>query len=315
MPFVLEPSWLGRRVSVRRVLSRRPDGRPLFGDVVGDLVRLDASVALIETRHGPVEVAVDSVNIAKLAPPSTADELALQAVAAAGWRPAESAHLGGWVLRANGGFSGRANSVLPLRAPGLDLDDAVRQAGAWYAQRGLPLKLLVPTEARRLLDAGLAERGWPVDYDVNLLAGRLDQLRAEPDGDVHIVIAAQPDEAWFGRYHDGAEISAVGRALLTRHDQAGFASLLDGEQVVAVGRGTIDDGWLGITAIEVDPRRLRSGLATTAMAALWNWGRDRGATSSYLQVRADNAPAVALYTKLGYWLHHEYRYRTQPEPR
>ena len=155
MPFVLEPSWLGRRVSVRRVIGRRPDGRPLFGDVVGDLVRLDASVAVIDTRDGAVEVATDSVTIARTAPPSTADELALQSIAAAGWRAAETGHLGGWLLRATGGFTGRANSVLPLGLPGMPLDDALAQARCWYAERGLPLKLLIPTEARRLLDAGL----------------------------------------------------------------------------------------------------------------------------------------------------------------
>src|SRR5664279_4873399 len=89
MPFVLEPSWLGRRVSVRRVMGRKPDGRPLFGDVVGDLVRLDSSVVVIDTRTGAVEFPPDSVTLARIAPPSTADELALQRVAASGWRAAE----------------------------------------------------------------------------------------------------------------------------------------------------------------------------------------------------------------------------------
>ena len=86
----------------------------------------------------------------------------------------------------------------------------------------------------------------------------------------------------------------------------------DGDRVVAIGRATIDDGWLGVTAVEVDPALRRSGLARAVMAALFEWGRARGATRSYLQVSADNAAAVALYERLGYWVHHDYRYRTEP---
>ena len=127
MPLVLEPSWLGRRVSVRRALDDTsgdpvPPGRVRFGDVVGDLVGLvglagRAQTAVIETRQGPVEVAVERIAMARLVPPSTADELALEAVAARGLRAAEQHRLGGWLLRANSGFTSRANSVLPLRSP------------------------------------------------------------------------------------------------------------------------------------------------------------------------------------------------------
>jgi GNAT superfamily N-acetyltransferase len=311
MPVVLEPSWLGRRVTVRRVAGRRPDGRPVFADVVGDLVALDADTAVIHGRSGLVVVPVPSVAIARLAPPSTADELALEAAAAAGWRAAETARLGGWLLRATGGFTGRANSVLPLGAPGVPLDEALAQASAWYRARGLPLKLLGPTEARRLLDAGLAERGWPADYDVHVLAVRLDQVQAGVHPPVPVTIADAPDDAWFARYRDGAGASPVARALLVRHDAVGFAAVRDGDRVVAIGRGTIDDGWLGVTAVEVDPALRRSGLARAVMDALFEWGRARSATRSYLQVSADNAPAVSLYQRLGYWVHHDYRYRTE----
>lgn len=268
---------------------------------------------MIDTRSGPVEVALDSVTIAKPAPPSTADELALEAVAAAGWRAAEIGHVGGWVLRATAGFTGRANSVLPLRAPGLQLDDALREAGSWYAARALPVRLLVPTEGRRLLDAGLGERGWLPSPDVHTMAGRLDQMRAAPRDDVRVVITDAPDDGWFGRYRGGAGVGEAGRALLTRHDAAGFAAIRDGRNVSAIGRCTIDDGWLGVTAVEVDPALRRSGLAETVMAALWRWGADRSTVRSYLQVSSDNVAAVGLYRKLGYWVHHDYRYRTAPE--
>src|SRR5436305_8792085 len=117
MPSVLERSWLGRRVSVRRVIDHAPDGRLTFSDVVGDLVGLDHQTAVIESRAGLIEVPLALVAIARLAAPSTADELGLERIVAAGWRADQTQELGGWLLRASGGFTGRANSVLPLAAP------------------------------------------------------------------------------------------------------------------------------------------------------------------------------------------------------
>lgn len=310
MPLVLQTGWQGRRVTVRRAVDRTPDGVLRFGDVVGDLLRLDDRTAVIDTRHGPVEVPLASVALARLAHPSTADQLALEAVTAKGWRPAETGAIGGWVLRASGGFTGRGNSVLPLRAPGLPLADALERARAWYTQRGLPLRIQVPAEARRLLDAELAENGWAAEPDVQVMAARLDQLPAAATTSVEL--AARPDAGWLGRYRDGAGSSPAARALLVRHESVGFAVIRSGEEAIAIGRGAVDDGWLGVTAVEVAAEHRRSGLARAVMSALCEWGRVHGATRSYLQVSADNQPAVALYTALGYWTHHCYRYRLDP---
>lgn len=315
MPDVLDPHWLGRRVTVRRITGRRPDGAPTFGDVVGDLVRLDAHVAVVDTTRGAVEVAPDTVAVARLARPSTADELALEGVAARGWRAAETAQLGGWLLRADGGFTGRANSVLPLRAAGVPIGDALATARRWYAARGLPLRIHVPTDARRLLDAELGELGWPAGDLVHVMTARLDAVTSRQSvPEVEVNITDVPDDAWLARFRDGAVPIERARALLARHERAGFAAIRQDSRTVAIGRGCVDDAWLGISAVEIEPALRRRGLAHAVLQTLWAWGRDHGATRSYLQVGADNAGAVALYDRLGYWVHHDYRYRTEPGP-
>jgi N-acetylglutamate synthase len=312
MPLVLEPSWIGRRVSVRRVLDRTAEGELRFGDVVGDLVGLDTETAVIEARSGPVEVPVGLVAAARVAVPSTADELALEATVARGWRAAETAELGGWLLRATGGFTSRANSVLPLRAPGRPLDEALDTVRAWYAERGLPARLQLPVEARRLLDAELAERGWSAESPTHVLAARLDMLPDAAAGDAPPVrIADAPDDAWLGRYRGGAATD-VARGLLSRHDRAGFAAVSVDGTTLAIGRGTVDGEWLGVTAVEVDESARRLGLATAVMRALWRWGAARGARRSHVEVAVDNGAALALYQGLGYWQHHDYHYRRDP---
>jgi GNAT superfamily N-acetyltransferase len=313
LPVVLEPSWVGRRVTVRRVVEREPDGRLRQGDVVGELAGLDAQTAVIESRAGLVEVPLALVTAARLALPSTADELALEGIVAQALQPLETYALGGWTLRADHGFTRRANSALPLRQPGLPLDEMLGRAHGWYARRGLPLKIQVPTEARRLLDAELAERGWPADARTHVFAARLDALTSPATPSVPPAeLSARPDDAWLSLYRGGAGLEPPARDLLTRHFHAAFASVrLDG-RVVAVARGVVDQGWLGVMALEVDPAHRRQGLGAAVMAALWEWGRTQGATRSYLTVLAENSAAVALYQKLGYWVHHDYHYRAEP---
>jgi N-acetylglutamate synthase len=312
---VLEPSWVGRRVSVRRTAPTPADGRARYTDVVGDLIALDARIAVLDPGSGYVEVPLDAIAASRLVLPSTADELALEAVAARGFRALETAQVGGWLLRAAGGFTGRANSVLPLRAPGLSLDDALAAARAWYAERGLPLRLQIPTEARRLLDAELGERGWPASPDVHVYAARLDPLAGSEtvDRQAEVELAPTPDEQWLSQFRGGAGTQPEARALLQNHERVVFASVRRGAASVAIGRGAVDDGWLGISAVEVQPELRRHGLAGAIVAALCGWARGSGATRGYLQVSSDNGPAVALYEALGFWRHHDYRYRGEPE--
>lgn len=316
MPLVVEPAWLGRRIVIRYAVDRDESGRLRFADAVGDLVALTGEAATVETRDGRRDVPIAHIAVAKVVEPAAAEILALEATTARGWRARDTELRHGWLLRGDAGFTGRANSVLPqgqLRQP---LDAALDEARAWYAERSLPLRLQLPLDARRLLDAELAERGWPAAEDTHVYTARLDTLvaPAQPAPDVEIVDA--PDDAWLALFRGGTAPVAAARALLTRHDRVGFAQLRRDGATVAIGRGAVDDGWLGITAVEVDPGARRQGHARAIMHALHAWGaQQHGATRAYVQVVADNAAALALYEQLGYWPHHTYRYRTEPPTR
>jgi ribosomal protein S18 acetylase RimI-like enzyme len=202
--------------------------------------------------------------------------------------------------------------VLPLRAPGRPLAEALTAAGRWYAQRGLPLKFQLPVEARRLLDAELAERGWAASPDVHVMTARLDLLEQSADDD-HVGLADEPGPDWLALYRSGAGARPAARGILTRHHNVVFATVRGADgSAVAIGRGTVDDDWLGITAVEVASDQRRAGLARAVMSALCRWGREAGALRSHLEVSSDNLAALALYESLGFHTHHLYRYRTEP---
>src|ERR1700746_1220079 len=71
----------------------------------------------------------------------------LERMASAHWRGTEKEWLGDWLFRAAEGFTGRANSVLPLGDPGVPLDEALVAVTRWYRDRGLPPMIVVPPPA------------------------------------------------------------------------------------------------------------------------------------------------------------------------
>jgi ribosomal protein S18 acetylase RimI-like enzyme len=239
----------------------------------------------------------------------------LELVAARGWRALEEERLGDWLLRAGGGFTGRANSVLVVGDPGMPLPAAVDAVARWYDDRGLRPCAQLPGVQSRAADAAFAAAGWARDEDTLVLTA---PIGPPPPDDVPVELATAPDEAWLAGYrHRGAPLpDVVATAVLTNADDVVFASVrLDPAPapLAAVARGVLTDGWLGVTAVTVAEEHRRRGLATAVMTALQHWAADRGAHSVYLQVLRSNAPARALYRRAGFIEHHRYHYRRRAD--
>ncbi|KQX65613.1 GNAT family N-acetyltransferase [Angustibacter sp. Root456] len=343
------PDQVGQRVVIRRGL-----GQGRFADVLGELLSWDRDgdgVARVLTRHGEVSVPLGQVVAGKPVPPPPVRRGAphraigwegLEDVAADGWRPVELEWLGvrgqGWRLRAAEGFTGRANSVLPLGDPGIPLDAAVDAAERWYADRGLGTRFCVPwpldapvlaaDEAGQrardtTLDAVLRERGYALDTPTLVLTAAVrDVARAVlqpgspgvPPG-LRLTVDDAPDDAWLAVYrYRGQPLPEVARRLLLSAPAQAFVSLRDDDGTVAVGRAASSRGWTGITAMEVVEPYRRRGLARLVLGAIAEWGLARGDRSAYLQVAEHNAAARSLYRAVGFAEHHGYHYRVRPQP-
>lgn len=119
------------------------------------------------------------------------------------WQPLESEPLGEWTLRAAGGFTRRANSVLPLGDPGIPVPEALARVTSWYAERGLPAYVQAATGAagtQELLCAELERLGWVNEVSAQVRIGALAPI-ADVDADVSDVrLLRAPDERWLSRY-------------------------------------------------------------------------------------------------------------------
>ncbi|MFJ6786258.1 GNAT family N-acetyltransferase [Streptomyces angustmyceticus] len=322
---------VGKRVSVRR-LTGGGEGQPAFSDVVGVLTSWDAGVLSITRRDGAcVSVEESALVAAKVVPAAPARRRGpsatvreLQHVAARGWPAVETEPLGEWTLRASGGFTRRANSVLPLGDPGVPLDAALERIGRWYAARGLPAVIAVATGragADEELAAALAERGWADEAHTRVRIAGLAPLAdtpAAPAGDTatRVTLSRDPDAGWLALYNrTGGDAPGGGAApdalrVLTGGPSVWFATARDADGgTAAIGRLVVDGRWAGFAAVEVAPHARRRGLATRVMAALAERALSEGASAAYLQVEADNADALAFYDRLGFTDHHGYHYR------
>jgi N-acetylglutamate synthase len=243
----------------------------------------------------------------------------LEAAAALGWRAPEEALLGRWLLRAAGGFTGRANSALAAGDPGMSLADAAAAVRAWYAARGLPAMIAVPYPLGRPdgnpVDPFLDREGWSIRAGpaVVMTAAAAQVARSGPAGDAEL--CPEPDQAWLGLYRYGGDpLPPMARRLLLSAPFQAFARIRRGGGTVAIGRVAVADGWGGLTAVEVHPGHRRAGLATAITAALARTAAGHGAARLYLQVAEGNHAARALYARSGFTDHHGYHYRVAPAP-
>ena len=82
----------------------------------------------------------------------------------------------------------------------------------------------------------------------------------------------------------------------------------------AAGGLVVADGPLArLFALRTQPPFRRRGLARRLVAACAAWARAQGAERLYLQVEADNQPAIALYAGLGFAAAYRYGYRKATE--
>ena len=244
------------------------------------------------------------------------DWLDLEQAALAAWPALTTEWYDGWVLRFARGYTRRANSITPLDAGLLPLQDKVAQCVARYRDEGLePVFRLVDRGAALTVDAWLAARGWQ-QRDPTLVLWR---ALSAVDAPAPSLDEAQclPLAAWIAAYvavtGDQRDQGAHAEILQRIGPRAARLALLRGGEPVACALAVWSEPFVALVDLAVRPDWRRQGLGNALVRQALRWGQAQGAEGMLLQVVAANAPARALYAGLGFEPAYSYWYRHPPD--
>lgn len=235
------------------------------------------------------------------------------------WPAPDREDAGGWVMRAAGGVTQRANSVWPRDLTG-DQQSAVRTATQWYRSRRLPLIFQMFDDERSAgLNAVLDAQRFTRQSETLVMVRSAGTLPGAPRvGQANDVeISEEPSAEWLqlwwsvdGRGGD-AELEMARKILVGC--PAVYALVRDHEGIpAAVGRLAVPPagaGKGGIYCMATASGQRRQGFGRRVLWSLLEAGSRRGVSEFWLLVMASNTGAQALYEGAGFAELGRYLYR------
>ena len=296
---------IGKRVTIR---LREPGGG--FRDIVGILQNerelINSKSKLIS--FSPDEIAIwreikPLPDLAGKGAPLSLRIIELEKLSDLTWPALEIIEYGEWRLRISDGFSMRANSVLPIGEPPIDLASAVDEVTSIYRENNLKPTFSIPLPIFDELDRYLEQRGWNIKIDANFLIRDIGAIEVSGHPQFSIEILDYPSKEWLEVNSDQP------LEKIMRRYPARYGAIKSGEEVIAVGRIATLGSWSIVTRLFVNPSFRGKGLAKALMNNLLSAAVTDGATKVALQVDNENGAALALYQSMGFTTHHKFVYR------
>lgn len=241
---------------------------------------------------------------------TTLEELSLNA-----WPAHQTMLYDGWVIRFANGYTKRANSVNPLYPSTLDLEEKIAFCESLYREQKLDVVYkLTPASHTENLDEILEAKGYGNDSATSVQLFDLGSSSVSPSPAV--VVNESLSDQWLDTFCRMSAVDDRRRESLRRilHNivpHRCFASLTVDTKVIAAGLGVLQAGFVGLFDIVVDPAFRSQGYGRQIVESLLYWGKQNGAQQSYLQVMLNNAPALHLYSKIGFIEQYQYWYRVR----
>jgi ribosomal protein S18 acetylase RimI-like enzyme len=239
--------------------------------------------------------------------PLTLRVLELDQICNLTWPANENLENSGWLLRAAGGVTNRANSVLPLVAnletgPLTDFAEKLKTAQDFYNKRNLPTIFQVAMPTWQVLADKLRSIGAVETIHGNTMVADLTPAKQIVPAGYQIVQSSQVSDEWLAvQPTPGIEKILLGCS-------ATYLTLVKDGLAIATCRIALAKGWSSLTRVYVHQDFRGLGLGKAIVAAALEAGFEQGATKALLQVEASNAIAIGVYESLGFNFHHEYSY-------
>ena len=224
----------------------------------------------------------------------------------------------GWLLRLSPGTAKRARSVNAHFGSSLPLVEKIAYCEGVYARHALPaIFRLTPMSRPPDLDGVLAARGYQAFGETLVQTLAMDCPPELPEQADDVVVEAPETDAFVDavdrlrgstpEQRDAHRERLVNSPLVKR-----YALVRAGARVVCTAQVAIDGSLVGVFDVITAPDARGRGYATLACACLLSWAWQHGANVAYLQVLAENAPAIAAYRKFGFATAYTYHYRGRP---
>ena len=296
---------IGKRVTIR---LHEPTGG--YRDIVGIL---QSERELITSKSKSITFSPDEIaiwreikplpDLAGKGAPLSQRIIELEKLSDLTWPAQEIVEYGKWRLRISDGFSMRANSVLPIGEPPIDLASAVDEITHIYREKKLKPTFSIPLPIFDELDRYLEQHGWNIKIDANFLIRDIGAIEVSSDPQFSIEILDHPSKGWLEINSDQS------LEKIMRRYPARYGAVKIGEQVIAVGRIATLGSWSIVTRLFVNPSFRGKGVAKILMNNLLAAASEDGTTKVALQVDNENGAALALYQSMGFTVHHKFVYR------
>ncbi|HUP09660.1 MAG TPA: GNAT family N-acetyltransferase [Caldimonas sp.] len=231
--------------------------------------------------------------------------------------PPQQRWVDGWLVRFSPGKAKRARCVNAVAEGRLPVDTKLEMCRSIYASAGLPLVVRVtPFSVPGDLDARLAAAGF-VRFDDTCVMVRatLDDLPRASAGELRIEqVPLRTFAETVGRFRGSTLAEREAHAHRLAESPVPFVPyvLTDPERgALACGQAAVEGRLVGIYDVYTAAPERGRGLASVLCTRLLGQARERGATTAYLQVEAENEGARRVYRRLGFEDAYTYHYRGQ----
>ena len=247
----------------------------------------------------------------------------------------------GWILRFSYFYTHRTNCVEQFGSSVLPLEQKIPYCEGIYRRWKSPCIFKITPLSDPDLDRMLAARGYEIQNKTYTMCMELDafsgansvhlkspgeeQSVASPSGRKRFTTIRIGDMTVRDRIPDewiDALFAIKGNASVTHlkivpsmyaaiPKDVRCVYIRDDEKIVATGLGILDRDYIGVYAINVEAGHRRRGFARKIVETLLSEGKKAGAKRAYLQVVADNVPAIRLYEDLGFSRAYTYWFRVK----
>jgi len=235
------------------------------------------------------------------------------------WPAHEQEFDAGWVRRASGGYSKRANSVQSLdAADNANAAERLTAAAEWLAARGLPpVARVTPLAGPGFVEA-LDGAGWETFEPSLVLMADLADTQHEVDDKIEVSVPGGSE--WLAAQqqlqgYDAHRLACLKGIVVQMAPPALGLVLRDaGGAPVASAYVAVVDRFAFLGSVVTDAAQRHRGLGRRLIQSALGLAREAGARYSTLQMLKSNAPAFGLYSGLGYRLRYEYHHRRPVAP-